>query len=67
MKIISKKRKYQPPSSRSKCSCKTPDGGPHRNSQGIEAVKFCRKNIHSKGCRDPISSSFLCKYNLTKS
>ena len=45
----------------------TPDGDPIGNSQGIGAINCCRKDLHTKGCRDPRSTSFLCKCNLTKS
>ena len=44
-----------------------PDGGPHGNSQGIGAVNSCRKDLHPRDPSYPRFSSFLCKYNLTKS
>ena len=66
--IIIKKRQYHPPSLRKKKdSYNTPDGGSHRNSQGIGAVNCCHKDLHPRGRSCPRFSSFLCKCNLTKS
>ena len=48
-----KKRQYQPPT-------------PRDNSQGIGAINCCRKDLHTRGCRDPGTTSFLIKCNLTK-
>ena len=61
------KSQYQPPSPRKKHPYNTPDGGPNGNSQGIGAVNCCRKDLHPSGCRDPRSTSLLCKCNPTKS
>ena len=51
---------------RNKYPYNTPDGGSNSNSQGIGAVNCCCKDLHTRGCRDPRSTS-LCKWNLTKS
>ena len=45
--------------------CNTSDRSPCGNSQGIGSVNCYRKNFHPRGCRDPRSTSFLCKCNLT--
>ena len=62
-----KKRQHQSPFPRNKHPYNTSDRGPNGNSQGIEAVNCCCKDLHTRGCRDSRSTSFLCKYNLTKS
>ena len=65
--IITKKRQYQPPSPRNKRPYNTLDGGPNGNNPGIGVVNYCRKDLHTRVCRDPRPTSFLCKCNLTKS
>ena len=45
----------------------TSERDPHGNSQGIGAVNCCRKDLYPRGCRDPTSTSYLCKRDPTKS
>ena len=52
------KRQYQPPSPKNRHPYKNPDGGANSNSQGIGAVDCCRKDLHTRGCRDPRSTPF---------
>ena len=67
LKNNNNKRQYQPPSPGNKHLYNTPDGGPNGNSQGKGAVSYCHKDLHTRGCRDPRSISFLRKCSLTKS
>ena len=45
----------------------TSDGGPYGNSPRIGAANCCRKDLHPRGCKEPRSTTFLRKCNLTKS
>ena len=65
--IIIKKMQYQDSYPRNKHPYNTPDKDPNSNSQGIGAVNCRRKDLDITGCRDPRSTSFLFKCNLTKS
>ena len=60
------KRQYQSPIPRNKHPYNTPDKDPNGNSQGIGAINCCRKDTNTRGCRDPRTTSFLCKCNLNK-
>ena len=60
------KRQYQPPYPRNKHPYNTPDRGPNGNSQGIGAINCCRKDLHTRGYRDPRTTSFLYNCKLTK-
>ena len=65
--IIITKSQYQAHSPGNKHLYNTPDRDPNDTSQGKGTVNYCRKDLHTRGCRDPRSTSFLYKYNLTKS
>ena len=64
--IIIIKRQYQPSSLRNRHPYNTPDRGPNGNSLGIGVINCCRRGLHTRGCKDPRTTSFLCKCNLTK-
>ena len=44
-----------------------PGRRPQQQQSRNRAVNCCRKDLHTRGCSDPRSTSFLCKCNLTKS
>ena len=59
-------KQCQPPSPTNKHLYNTPDRGSNGNSQEIGTVNCYRKDLHTRGCRDPRTTSFLRKCNLTK-
>ena len=59
-------KQYQPPSPTNKHPYNTPDRGSNGNNHGIGTVNCYRKDLHTRGCRDPRTTSFLRKCNLTK-